>query len=289
MPPVSMAATGVPEGQRLEQHPRERLGPERREHEGAPRGPWPGARPRGGPSPRRCSSTPAAAASNFSAWASEPSPSTTRGSPVRAAAHRGHQQARALVLLELAHEQEEPLGQGHGGRRCGDGRGPRPASTMFGSTSTRGRPGGAQLARRWPRSPPGSPPRGARARRFSRRSRPHVGMAAQERGAVAWDAALDAAGHGDEPALRAEGAAADAGGPEADRPVVAHGDRHPRRRAAPARQPRAESECWAWMTSASVAADRARRRPGARPGACGPARAAGARAGRPGPSGPGSW
>ena len=49
----------------------------------------------------------------------------------------------------------------------------------------------------------------------------------------------------------------------------------------PARQPSAESECWAWTTSAVALVQGARRRRAARPGACARARAAGARAGRP--------
>ena len=201
--------------------------------------------------------------------------------------HRGHEQPGALVLLELADEEQEALGQRERGRRASAIARTSAASTTFGITSTRGMPAARSsaamaslTARRRARAAQG-------ARASSARSSPCTGWRAQASGPGAGTRPSTQRVMGPDAAFRAQGALADARRPEADRPVVAHGHRHPRRVGRRDSAPSADSECWACTTSRSDRRRARGQRRAARQAACARARSAGARAGRRGPPAPG--
>ena len=185
------------------------------------------ARPRAPPSRAGGACTPAAAASNFSAWAS--------------AAFAQHDQGQARCA-------PPPPRARAGARPCS----PRACRRRAGTARAAGRTAPPRRPRAPPRRPrcSGSPrragcrPRAAppamasltarvaparrRARALEREVALHVGDRAPRRagpGAGTWPSTQRVMGA--DAAARAERAAADARRPEADRPVVAHGDRHP--------------------------------------------------------------
>ena len=118
--------------------------------------------------PRRTRLTPAAAASNFSVWASEPSPSTTRGRPVPAAATAGMRSRAPLFSSSLPTKSRKRSGRGKDGAAEAIAL-VSAASTTFGSTSTRGMPAATSSeAMAWLTARVA--PARARAARFSARS-----------------------------------------------------------------------------------------------------------------------
>ena len=109
--------------------------------------------------------------------------------------HGGDREARALVLLELADEEQEALGQREGERAArGDG------ADLHGVHDVRASPRRAgcrprAAPRRWPRSPPGWRRRGAGPRASRARSPCMYGIAPHESGRGRRHAAVDAARH----------------------------------------------------------------------------------------------
>ena len=121
-PRISRGPAGVhgrhrrAQGERLEQHARQRLRPQRGEDQGGGAGQRAqhvvALRPAAEHQRRR----PREAASNFSAWASEPSPSTTSGRPVRAAATAGTSRRAPLFSSSLPTKSRKRSGSGKRGR-----------------------------------------------------------------------------------------------------------------------------------------------------------------------------
>ena len=224
------------------------------------------ARPRAPPSRAGRAARPPRWRRTSSAWASVPSPSTTSGRPVRGRGHRGHQQARALVLLELADEEQEALGQRE--RRRVGARRPRASARvddvrdhLHARDARR-----AQLARRWPRSRRGWRPRARSARRFRSEVGLHVRDGAPRR------AAPGAARGPCTQRVMGRDAAAGQSAPRlmrVDQKQTGQWSRTvtaTRPGAVRPGPPSAESECWAWTTASACAA------PGARANARGTAR-----------------
>ena len=181
--------------------------------------------------PRDTSSTPRASASNFISASSEPSPSTTRGRRVPEAAIAGTSRRTPLFSSSLPMNSRNFSGSSSAGASRAM-RAVSSASTMLGRVETR------SMARPRPRSSaamasltastaPGVQQRASLGGEVGA----HVGDRGQGQRPRQRHMAVDALRHVAERALRAKGAAADARGPEAHRPVVAHRHRHALRRA----------------------------------------------------------